>query len=201
MAVMADQKDCSNDSASRSANTNPDRLTETASLAHNLSTAKSARLFALVNLSLADSVIAFQDAKYTYNFWRPVTAIREADADINPETIANPNWLPEVTNTAPDPSYPGRPRGNQRSRGGSPAFLFWQGPLRFQRHIGSDARRRTFLYQLRGRVGRSNSQPHFSGQHFRSDLTAGHRLGRDVADFVFDHFLTRVRGSEDFQNR
>src|SRR5215469_2451190 len=54
-------------------------IAQTASLAHNLSTAESSRLFALLNLSLADSVIAFYDAKYTYNLWRPVTAIRGAD--------------------------------------------------------------------------------------------------------------------------
>jgi len=72
-----------------------------------LSTAQNARLFALLNLSFADDVIAFYDAKYTYNFWRPVTAIRAADPAINPETIADPTWLPEVGKTAPDPSYPG----------------------------------------------------------------------------------------------
>ena len=51
-----------------------------------MTTAENARLFALLNLSLADGVIAFYDAKYTYNFWRPVTAIRAADTDDNPET-------------------------------------------------------------------------------------------------------------------
>src|SRR6267143_1398762 len=53
------------------------------------------------------NVIAFYEAKYTYNFWRPVTAIRAAESGINPETMADPNWLPEVGKTAPDPSYPG----------------------------------------------------------------------------------------------
>src|SRR6202043_253324 len=43
-------------------------ITQTAALAHNLTTAKSARLFGLLNLAIADSVIAFYDAKYTYNF-------------------------------------------------------------------------------------------------------------------------------------
>ena len=52
-------------------------------------------------------MIAFYDAKYTYNFWRPVTAIRAAATDGNPDTEADPNWLPEVGNTTPDPSYPG----------------------------------------------------------------------------------------------
>jgi hypothetical protein len=49
-------------------------IAQTASLAHS-TTAQNARLFALLNLSFADGVIAFYDAKYTYNFWRPATAI------------------------------------------------------------------------------------------------------------------------------
>jgi hypothetical protein len=82
-------------------------IAQTAVVAHNLTTAQSARLFALLNLTFADGVIAFYDAKYTYRFWRPVTAIRQAGTDHNPETVANPSWLPEVDKTTPDPSYPG----------------------------------------------------------------------------------------------
>src|SRR5260370_33347066 len=82
-------------------------ITQTAAVGHDLTTAQGARLFALLNIALADSVIAFYDAKYTYNLWRPVTAIRAGDIDGNPETAADPNWLPEVGNTAPAPSYPG----------------------------------------------------------------------------------------------
>jgi membrane-associated phospholipid phosphatase len=82
-------------------------ITQTAATERRLSTAKTARLFALLNLTLADGVIAFYDAKYTYNFWRPVTAIRGADTDNNPNTHADADWLPEVGNTTPDPSYPG----------------------------------------------------------------------------------------------
>src|SRR5258705_1420523 len=82
-------------------------IAQTLSQARGLSTAQNARLFALLNLSFADDVIAFYDAKYTYNFWRPVTAIRSGDVDNNPETVADPTWLPEVGNTTPDPAYPG----------------------------------------------------------------------------------------------
>src|SRR5258707_3977151 len=82
-------------------------ITQTVAMERNLTTAQSARLFALLNLTFADGVIAFYDAKYVYNFWRPVTAIRAADTDNNPETLADPNWLAQSTNTAPDPSYPG----------------------------------------------------------------------------------------------
>jgi hypothetical protein len=51
-------------------------------------------------------VVAVYDAKYTYRLWRPVTAIRNADTDGNPDTVADPNWTP-LSATAPDPSYPG----------------------------------------------------------------------------------------------
>ena len=84
-------------------------IAQTVAVAHSLTTAQSARLFALLNLTFADSVIAFHDAKYTYNFWRPVTAIREAANDGNPATLPNPHWLAEVVNTTPDPAYPGAP--------------------------------------------------------------------------------------------
>jgi hypothetical protein len=51
----------------------------------------SARLFALLNIAMADAGISAWDAKYTYNFWRPVTASRLADTDGNPATAPDPN--------------------------------------------------------------------------------------------------------------
>jgi len=82
-------------------------IAQTAALRHHLNLAQSARLFALLNISLADTAIAFFDAKYTYQFWRPVTAIQMAGSDGNPSTEPNPAWLPLTTKTAPDPAYPG----------------------------------------------------------------------------------------------
>ena len=100
-------------------------IAQTASLDRHLTTAQNARLFALLNFSFADSVIAFYDAKYTYNRWRPVTAIRAAGTDDNPETTPDPNWLPEVGNTTPDPAYPGAhaviSAAATRSAGGGPS--------------------------------------------------------------------------------
>ena len=102
---------------------------QTAVLDRDLTIEQSARLFALLNLALADGVIAFYDAKYTYNFWRPVTAIRAADSDNKPDTMTDPNWLPEVGKTAPDPSYPGA-HAVPALRGGGVDFLFRAGPFR-----------------------------------------------------------------------
>jgi hypothetical protein len=64
----------------------------------------NARVFALLNISLADAGIAAWDAKYTYNFWRPITAIQNADSDGNANTIADASWTPLLT-TPPFPEY------------------------------------------------------------------------------------------------
>src|SRR5690606_9118688 len=60
----------------------------------NLTLSENARLFALANVAQADAGIVSWDAKFTYDLWRPVTAIREADTDGNPDTIADPTWAP-----------------------------------------------------------------------------------------------------------
>jgi hypothetical protein len=62
--------------------------------------AENARMFAIASVAQADAVIAAWDAKFKYNFWRPVAAILEAgdggpgDNDGNPDTVADPNWRP-----------------------------------------------------------------------------------------------------------
>jgi hypothetical protein len=165
-------------------------IAQTVSVAHQLTTAENARLFALLNLSLADSVIAFYDAKYTYNFWRPVTAIRAADVDANPETVTAPNWLPEVGTTGPDPSYPGAHA--VISAAGAEVLTSLLPRHHFDLDVTSEA--------LPGVVRSFRSLPAaaeeaalsriFAGQHFRFDETTGQKLGRDVADFVLDNFLT-----------
>jgi hypothetical protein len=58
--------------------------------ARGLGLLEEARLFALLNLALMDSSVAVFDAKYTYNFVRPVTAIRNGDGDGNPRTEGDP---------------------------------------------------------------------------------------------------------------
>jgi hypothetical protein len=168
-------------------------IAQSAAQARALSTAESARLFALLNLSFADGVIAFYDAKYAYNFWRPVTAIRAADTDGNPATAADPNWLPEVVNTATDPSYPGA----HAVISAAAAFVledFFK-TNRFQLTVTSEVlpgTTRSFASFDAAEKEASLSRV-FAGVHFRSDESAGEVLGRLVADFVTDHALRPVR--------
>ncbi|HEX6739270.1 MAG TPA: vanadium-dependent haloperoxidase [Vicinamibacteria bacterium] len=73
--------------------------------AKHLDLAANARLFALTSMAAADAIIAVFDAKYTYNFWRPVTAIRNADGDGNDATDVDPAWEPFIA-TPLHPEYP-----------------------------------------------------------------------------------------------
>ncbi|MEY2484595.1 MAG: hypothetical protein QOH39_243 [Verrucomicrobiota bacterium] len=172
-------------------------IAQTAALGHNLTTGQSARLFALLNLALADGVIAFYDAKYTYNLWRPVTAIRSADSDGNPQTTADPNWLPQAGKTAPDPSYPGAHA--VISAAGAEVLIFFFGPDGFEFNVTSEVLpgvERSFT-SLSAAAEEATLSRIFAGQHFRLDLTAGQQLGREVADFVTDNFLTSLHRQED----
>ena len=176
-------------------------IAQTLSLARGLSTAQNARLFALLNLSFADDVIAFYDAKYTYNFWRPVTAIRAADPAINPETIADPGWLPEVGKTAPDPSYPGAHAVISASAAEVLISFFERDRADFK--VTSEVLPgvdRSFT-SISAAAEEATLSRIFGGQHFRTDLTAGQRLGREVADFVVDNFLTPGRPKDESGDR
>jgi hypothetical protein len=73
-------------------------------IAKGLTLSQNAHAFALLNLAGADAFIACWDTKFTYNQWRPVTAIRAADSTGNPETTADPSWTPLLV-TPPFPDY------------------------------------------------------------------------------------------------
>jgi len=166
-------------------------ITQTAVLADGLTTAQSARLFALVNFSLADSVIAFYDAKYIYNFWRPVTAIRQAGIN-NPDIVPDPTWLPLVITTTPDPSYPGA-----HAVISAAAAAILESVLHHD-HFDFIVTSEVLPGTTRSFQGFSAAADEatlsriFAGVHFRFDLTTGQRLGQNVADFVVNHFLTPV---------
>ena len=155
---------------------------------HHLNLAQSARLFALLNISLADTTIAFFDAKYAYQFWRPVTAIQLAGSDGNPSTDPDLNWVPLSTKTAPDPAYPGA--HSAISAAGAEVLRFYFGN-RFTFDVTSESlagatRHFTSFSAAAQEAGLSRI---YAGQHFRSDHVAGKRLGRQVAESVDENIL------------
>jgi hypothetical protein len=164
-------------------------IAQTAALQWNLSTVDSARLFALVGLAQADTVIAFYDSKYTYQLWRPVLAIQHADTDNNPATTANPNWLPEVFNTPGDPSYPGAHAAVSSATAAVLATFF--GTDQFSFSVTSEVFagfERSFTSFSAARDEASLSRV-YAGVHFRFDEDAGVQLGANVANLVLGNFL------------
>jgi hypothetical protein len=159
-------------------------IAEHAALAHGTDLVRTASLFANLDLAFADSAIAFYDAKYTYQLWRPITAVREAGTDGNPLTIADPNWSP-LAATALDPSYPG-----------AHSTISAAGALILSSFFGDGSRVAVTSDVLPGVVRTFNSYHDiaveaglsriFAGQHTRIDHIAGLRLGRNVAELVLD---------------
>jgi hypothetical protein len=147
---------------------------------------QNARLFALLDTTLADSAIGLYDAKYTYHRWRPITAITAADQG-NPNTVADPNWLP-LANTANDPSYPGAHATFSQAAATVLEDFFGTDVFSFSLTNSSVGITRSFASFSQASDEASASRI-FAGQHFRYDEEAGQTLGSQVADFVADHAL------------
>src|SRR3984957_8229493 len=163
-------------------------IAQTAALGHHLGLAHSARLFAVLNISLADTTIAFFEAKYNYQFWRPVTAIELAADDGNPNTQPNPNWLPLPTKTASDPSYPGA--HSAISFAGAEVLKSDLGD-RFTFDVTSESLKgvRRHFTSFSAAAQEAGLSRIYAGQHFRTDHIAGKRLGKDVAESIMDTIL------------
>ena len=163
-------------------------IAQTAALTNHLNLAQTAHLFALLNISLADTTIAFFDAKYTYDLWRPVTAIQLASTDNNPDTDQDSTWIPLPTKTAPDPSFPGA--HSAISAAGAEVLRLVLGD-RIILDVTSESlagvtRHFTSFSAAGEEAGLSRI---YAGQHFRFDHLAGKRLGHQVARSVLSSVL------------
>jgi membrane-associated phospholipid phosphatase len=159
-------------------------IAEESALTHHTDLARTARLFALLDLTFADTTIAFYDAKYEFSLWRPITAIREAANDGNPATVGDATWTPLLP-TAPDPSYPG---AHSAISGAGAAVLssFFGDHDRIT--VTSDALPgvvRTFD-SYSGAATEAGLSRIYGGVHTRIDHEAGLRMGHEVAGFVLE---------------
>jgi hypothetical protein len=163
-------------------------IAQTVALAHHTDLPTTARLFAALNLSFADSAIAFYDAKYTYQVWRPVTAIRLADTDDNPDTVGDPNWLPLAGTTPADPSYPGA-HSTISAAGADVLDSFFGDHQSFT--VTSPALRgvtRSFN-SFSAAAEEAGVSRIYAGVHTRLDHIAGLTLGHNVANFVLHNAM------------
>ena len=146
-----------------------------------------ARLFALLNVAIADAFTGVFDAKYTYGFWRPVTAIRRADDDGNDGTEPDVVWSP-LRPTPPDPEYPS-----------ADAAVQFAAARILTAHFGPS---HAFETTSRAVPGASRHYDNFesfakeggesrilAGVHFRTSVNDGRTMGERIADWVLEHCL------------
>jgi hypothetical protein len=147
----------------------------------------SARVFAAVDMSIADGSIAIWDSKFHYGFWRPITAIQLAKHDRNPDTRADPDWLPLIVT----PPYPEYASGLTSVMGAaSRALTRVLGTPRIDLYITSAAAGETRHYAWAGRLNRDAVNARvWGGIHFRTADVVGNATGRKVANWALDHYF------------
>jgi membrane-associated phospholipid phosphatase len=187
----ADRADVARFYAGSGSNFLLDLATRQVAEAKGESLSANARSLALVNMSIADALVASFNAKYTYNLWRPETAIRGADTDANGRTDANPAYKPYIV-TPCFPSYP----SNHASGSGA-------GAEALRRLYGADGHSidlanpaipgLSFHYSGFHEITKDVDDARvYAGIHFRFDQDAGGTLGRDVATYVIKNNLRPI---------
>jgi membrane-associated phospholipid phosphatase len=165
------------------------RIARIASGEQNFDLWENARLFALLNIALADAYIAHFDTKYLYNFWRPVTAIRAADTDGNENTVADPEW----TSYLITPNIPDYPSGHSTAGAAAAVVLtrfFKDHALPFTTTSGAPFEGITRTFESFWSAAEENAASRvYAGIHFRTATLDGLGLGEKVGRFVFTHAL------------
>ena len=158
--------------------------------AHLNNIGDSARLFALAEMSMADAVITAWENKIFYVFWRPITAIREGDADGNPKTQGNLTWTPLITT----PAYPDPTSGanNITAAATRTLALIFGNEVSFQITTTNPG---PTIDDTRSFVRFSDVQDEvvnariYEGIHFRFADEYARKQGRHIAQWAHGHFL------------
>jgi hypothetical protein len=156
------------------------------SLAASMDLLTAARFEAIGIAAVNNSLIAVWDAKYTYMFWRPVTAIQAGDTDGNHKTEADPAWTPFIVT----PSHPEYPAAHTTVGAGTLAFYTeWFGtdefPLTFKGNAGA-VRQYNSVAEVHADEGNARV---WGGMHWRNSTEVGSKLGSRVGKYTARHLL------------
>ncbi len=148
----------------------------------------AARMFAAVDMSEADAIIAVWHAKYLYGFWRPITAVNLADTDGNPATTADTSWTPLLTT----PPYPEYVSGYSGLTGAfTQALEDTLNTRHLQLTLISTAVPSAVRTYYSGALLRNDvvDARVWLGIHFRFSDTGGVEMGQRVADWALTHYF------------
>ena len=157
-----------------------------------LALADSARLFALMSMGLANGFIADWDAKFQYNYWRPLTAIRNGDQDGNDATERDPGWLP-LNATPMHPEYPSQAGINVGAASGILESVFGNGPESYVVTDIADARLSRQFTSFAQMAVEQKEVRVWGGIHFRNSLDVGEAMGHKIADQLVGSYLKPTR--------
>ena len=154
---------------------------------YDMSISRAARMFAAVDMSLADATGVVWDSKYHYGFWRPITAIELAGTDNNPDTAGQTGWTPLIA-TPPYPDYTSGLNGVIGA--GTRAIARVLGTERIDLYITSVAAGETRHYEWLDPINRDAIDARvWGGIHFRTADVVGNAQGQKVANWALDRFL------------
>ena len=160
--------------------------------ARGLSLTENAHLFAVLNVTLGDAIMACWDSKYRYIFWRPVTAIRAGAAPGDPDA----NWRPLLDSLTGTPAHPEYPSAHSTYSGAAAfilAAIFGENtPFSVTSEIRPGTRSYASFPEAIAEIADARV---FGGIHLRSSCARGNSLGRAVADYVSRHAM-RARGDD-----
>jgi hypothetical protein len=159
-----------------------------ASAAQGMSLSENARIFALVGMAMADGSIATFNTKYHYDFWRPVTAIRNGDLDGNDDTARDAEWLPLITT----PPFPGYPSAHATLSGAARAVLdqaFGRRGHAITLTTPSLPNIQLNYTDWRDITDDIDDARVYGGIHFRFDQRAGATQGRRIGKYVLRNYL------------
>ncbi|HEX8782491.1 MAG TPA: vanadium-dependent haloperoxidase [Steroidobacteraceae bacterium] len=156
--------------------------------ARHLPLIDSARFMAMFAVALTDAYIAVFDAKYHYEFWRPVTAIRNGDIDGNPDTERDPSWQPlDAT-----PMHPEYPCAHCILSAAAAAVIEATGGLGALPEISLTSTTAPGVTHRWSNLERFTTEVAnariWAGFHYRSSTRVGSAMGREVGHYVATHF-------------
>jgi hypothetical protein len=163
------------------------------SASKGLSLAENARLFALLNMGVANTFITDWDAKFAYNFWRPVTAIRNGDMDGNEATERDPGWVP-MNATPMHPEYPSQAAIISGLAVGILEAVFGPNPpIPFTATDMANPRLTRQFQTIAQLADEHNDVRVWGGIHFRNSLEVGRDMGRKIATYLVDNAIKPTR--------
>jgi hypothetical protein len=144
----------------------------------------NARLFALAAMAMDDGLIAVFDAKYTYNLWRPVTAIRNGDLDGNNATDRDPGWTPFI-DTPMHPEYPCAHCIVSGALGAVLAAEIGSGPTPTLSSASSTAGGAVRTWTSVGDFTKEVAQARiYDGVHYRTSTDVGSAMGKKIGELA-----------------